>query len=169
MNAKLMKGVAAALIAATSVGASVVPVFADDDTKSTTAKYAVTEGYTWTIHDEVDFGSDKGVNSTSTVDKAEGIKVTKNVIGDGKALSIKLASANDYKVKNGAAELGYTVSKDAGATTLDAEAEVLKVAAGTNEATQALEFKLSTTTGAAEVAGNYSGTIGYTASIVDAA
>lgn len=163
---KVMKGVAAAVIAASTMGAAVMPVLAEEDTKSTTAVYEVTEGYEWTIHDEVDFGQDKGVNATSTVDKSAGISVTKNVIGDGKALSIKLADANDYQVHNGDTALGYTVSKDAGATTLAAKAEVLKVNAGTNTGTQALQFKLSTTTGASEVAGDYSGTIGYTASIV---
>ena len=44
---------------------------------------------------------------------------------------------------------------------------VLEVAAGTNTGETKMDFKLSTTTKAAEVAGNYTGTITYTSSIVN--
>lgn len=45
-------------------------------------------------------------------------------------------------------------------------AEVMSVNAGTNTGSTPLTFKLATTDGTAEVAGDYSGTIAYVASIV---
>ena len=129
--------------------------------------YQVSEGYTWTIHSLVDFGDSKGINNTSTVSKDQGIKVTRNVIPDGKKLSITLDPSNTYKVTNGGTQLGYTVvSSAAGKDALAAGAEVMKVAAGTNTGDTKLTFKLSTTNGTSEVAGDYKGTIGYVASIV---
>lgn len=137
--------------------------------KSADVLYQVAEGYTWTIHSLVDFGDSKGINNTSTVSKDAGVKVTRNVIPDGKKLSITLKDGNDYKVHNGNTELGYTVtSSAAGEEALSAKAEVLSVAAGTNTGDTKMTFKLSTANDGSEVAGDYKGTIGYVASIVDA-
>lgn len=136
--------------------------------KSTDVLYQVAEGYTWTIHSLVDFGDSKGTNNTSTVSKEAGVKVTRNVIPDGKKLSITLKDGNDYKVHNGNTALSYTVSNDGGTSTLADKAEVLALPAGTNAGSKNLQFKLSTTKDTSEVAGDYTGTIGYTASIVDA-
>ena len=140
---------------------------AGDDKKSAELIYQVAEGYTWTIHSLVDFGDSKGINNTSTVKKNAAIKVTRNVIGDGKKLSITLDPANDYKVHNGNTALGYTVANAVDGTgILGAGAEVMKVNAGTNTGETPLQFKLSTTDGTSEVAGDYKGTIAYVASIV---
>lgn len=136
--------------------------------KSADLIYQVAQGYTWTIHSLVDFGDSKGIKNTSTVDKDAAIKVTRNVIPDGKKLSITLDPANDYKVHNGNTALGYTVANDAaGKNLLSAGAEVMKVAAGTNAGDTHLQFKLTTSQTTSEVAGDYKGTIGYVASIVD--
>ena len=83
---------------------------AGGDKKSAELIYQVAEGYTWTIHSLVDFGDSKGINNTSTVKKNAAITVPRNVIGDGKKLSITLDPANDYKVHNGNTALSYTVA-----------------------------------------------------------
>lgn len=162
---KITKSASALLMALTVVG--VTPVAAED-TKETTTKYKVAEGYEWDIHTEVDFGKDKGVNQTSTVDKSYGVNVSKNVIGDGKILTISLDADNDFQVVNGSTSLSYTVAKDGETDKLGAGSEVLAVPSGTNTGSQDLEFVLSTSKGEAEVAGKYSDTIKYVAAIVDA-
>lgn len=142
---------------------------ASSDKKSADVLYQVAEGYTWTIHSLLDFGDSKGTNNTSTITKKDAIKVTRNVIPDGKKLSVTLDPTNDYKVHNGKTELGYTVANDAtGAHLISGSDEVMSVNAGTNTGSTDMQFKLSTTKDTAEVAGDYTGTIGYVTSIVDA-
>ena len=64
-------------------------------TGTTQVKYAVTEGYEWSIPTMIDFDKDKGVKKTSLVEatadagNAQKVMVTRNVIGDGKALQIR--------------------------------------------------------------------------------
>lgn len=140
---------------------------AGSETKSADVLYQVAEGYTWTIHSLVDFGDSKGTENHSTVTKKDAIKVTRNVIPDGKKLSIKLdGDQNDYQVTNGGTKLSYTVANDASGTNLiSGSDEVMSVAAGTNTGSTDMQFKLETTSGTAEVAGDYTGTIAYIASI----
>lgn len=131
------------------------------DTHNMKLKYAVAQSYEWTVPSEIDFGSDKGVDETSVVDKT--INVIKNIIPDGKKLSIKIQAGQAFEIANGNTKLSYTVKK--GDSELAAGAEVLSVAAGTNLGSQALTFTLSTTNGTAEVAGTYEGTLTFTAAI----
>lgn len=140
---------------------------AGSETKSADVLYQVAEGYTWTIHSLVDFGDSKGTENHSTVTKKDAIKVTRNVIPDGTKLSIKLdGNNNDYQVTNGGTKLSYTVANDATGTNLiSGSDEVMSVAAGTNTGSTDMQFKLETTSGTAEVAGDYHGTIAYIASI----
>lgn len=144
-------------------------------TGTTQVKYAVTEGYEWSIPTMIDFDKDKGVNSTSVVEanadagSTQKIKVTKNVIGDGKALQITaVGSGNNgaFSVKNGLTTLDYKIEKPgAGLSAVVVGGEVLSVPAGTNEADQTLKFTLSTSTGTAEIAGKYTGTVTFTADV----
>ena len=93
----------------------------------------------------------------------------KNVIPEGKYLniSVKGSGANDaFTVDNGGSEvLNYDVSDDAGAVGVNGN--VLSVPAGTNTATQNMNFKLNTTKKSAEVAGQYNGRVIYNASVGD--
>jgi len=137
--------------------------------------YGVTEGYTWTMHARIDFGTDAGINQTigKTVDiedSAAKITITKNVIEGGKKLQISIASANGYKlVSDNDDELAYTVNKGAefdSAAILGQNASVLELPSGQAvPVEQALYFQLITPDGQ-EVAGNYSDTLTYTAAIV---
>lgn len=156
-----------ALTSATMLMPCTMGVLADDDSKSADVKYSVTEGYDWTIHSAIDFGSNAGINQT--VEKTGNvITVTGNVIETGKTLNITVAGSGT----NGA----FTITNTGGTETLnyhvlDGTSEkatgstVLSVEAGTNTASKDLTFKLDTTTKASEVAGNYSGTVTYTATI----
>lgn len=157
------KTICGALAVVSMLSGSIVPVMAEEDTKSTTLKYSVDESYEWQIHDAIDFGSDKGVNNTSTVTKTEGVKVTKNIISDGKQLVISLKNDNAFTVVNGNTSLSYTAM--AGSTAVGAGDNVLVVSAGTNEASEDMTFTLSTGSGQSEVAGEYTGTIGYIATV----
>lgn len=172
-NNAILAGVAAVALAAAMVpaamaGDAVNGTSAADTTSTTQVKYAVTGGYTWSVPSEIDFGSDKGTNATSVVKADEKVAVTKNVIEDGKTLTITAKGSGDdgaFQVKNGNTKLGYTVKVDDSEQVLTVGGEVLSVPAGTNTKDAALTFTLSTTTGTAEVAGTYSGTVTYTASV----
>ena len=97
-----MNKVTAAVLAAAMVGSMAMPVFADDITGTsakntegtTTVKYTVTEGYTWSVPASIDFGKDAGINKTveksvvGTTTEASKVAVTKNNIPDGKKLQI---------------------------------------------------------------------------------
>ena len=153
-------------LAAMMAAPTVTPILAEEDTKTTNVKYSVTAGYDWSIHSEVDFGNDSGVNQT--IEKAENaVKVTKNVIPDGTALSISVAGSGEqgaFVIKNGNTALTYTVWDSE--NNIEAKNVVLTVAAGTNTGSKNLTYRLTTGTGSAEVAGTYEGTVTYTASVI---
>lgn len=141
---------------------------AEPDSKTTTLNYEVSSRYDWMIHSTIDFGADAGANKT--VDRTGNqVKVLKNVIPEGKYLniSVKGSGANDaFTVDNGGSEvLNYDVSDDNGAVGVNGN--VLSVPAGTNAATQNMNFKLNTKKGSAEIAGQYKGQVIYNASVGD--
>ncbi len=141
--------------------------------KESHVTYEVTAGYEWSVPRMIDFGMDKGVNATSKAEMKgeDAVKVTRNVIPDGKNLHITIeGNEGAFQIKNGNTALSYTVSKvgtdGISSTHVKSGDEVLTVPAGTNAASQDLSFVLSTsTTGTAEVAGNYIGTAVFTAQV----
>lgn len=169
MNFTKTKKVVAAGLSALMMMTSTTSVFAAEaGEKSTTLNYQVSSNYDWIIHSSVDFGADAGANKT--VDRTGNqVKVLKNVIPEGKYLniSVKGSGANDaFTVSNGGSEvLNYDVSDDNGAVGVNGN--VLSVPAGTNTATQNMNFKLNTTKKSAEVAGQYNGRVIYNASVGD--
>ena len=184
---KIMAACAATALLATMTTTSVFAIegtSANDTTGTTTVKYEVTEGYTWSIPAVIDFGKDAGVNKTNvngTAKTTDGaatdskVSVTKNVIAEGKKLQITAKGSGTegaFTIKskdgNGSKELTYTIKVDSAAGAISAGASVLDVPAGTNTKDAKLTFTLSTTEDAAETAGSYQGTVTYTASVVDA-
>lgn len=169
MNFTKTKKVVAAGLSALMMMSSTTSVFAaESGDKSTTLNYQVSSSYDWIIHSAIDFGADAGVGKT--VDRTGNqVKVLKNVIPEGKYLniSVKGSGANDaFTVDNGGSEvLNYDVSDDNGAVGVNGN--VLSVPAGTNTATQNMDFKLNTTKKSAEVAGQYNGRVIYNASVGD--
>ena len=167
-NKVILAGMAGlALVAAIAPAA-----LAAEDNKYLNLTYGVTEGYEWSVPSTIDFGQDKGVNNTSTVEMngEHTVKVTRNVIPDGKNLHITIAGKEGaFQIKNGNTTLSYTVSKVGtdGISPMPVKSgeEVLTVPAGTNAASQDLSFVLSTSTDTAEVAGNYIGTAVFTAQV----
>lgn len=161
------KQVIAAGLSALMMMSSITSVFAaEPDSKTTTLNYEVSSRYDWMIHSTIDFGADAGTNQT--VDRnGNQVKVLKNVIPEGKYLniSVKGSGANDaFTVDDGGSEvLNYDVSDDNGAVGVNGN--VLSVPAGTNTATQNMNFKLNTTKKSAEVAGQYNGRVIYNASV----
>lgn len=171
---KCRKGLVAGVVAVCMMGAMGVNAFAadingtsaQDTTASTTVKYEVTEGYTWSIHSEIDFGKNAGANSKTVEKTGNTVSVSKNIIPDGKTLKITVKGSGEngeYQIKNGNTILNYTIKTDS--TEIATGGNVLSVAAGTNADSKALTFTLTTGKGTAEVAGNYTGTVTYTASI----
>lgn len=143
---------------------------------STDVKYEVNQGYTWSIHSEIDFGKDAG--TSKTVEKANNtVSVSNNIIPEGKKLQITVKGNNggsdtastgngEFAILSGSnTRLTYTIKS--GETNFSSGDSILDVNAGTNTDSKALTFTLSTTTGAAEVAGSYTGKVIYTANIVD--
>lgn len=169
MNFTKTKKVVAAGLSALMMMTSTTSVFAaETGDKSTTLNYQVSQSYDWIIHSSIDFGADAGVGKT--VDRTGNqVKVLKNVIPEGKYLniSVKGSGANDaFTIDNGGSEvLNYDVSDDNGAVGVNGN--VLSVPAGTNTATQNMNFKLNTTKKSAEVAGQYTGRVIYNASVGD--
>lgn len=169
MNLTKTKKVVAAGLSALMMMTSTTSVFAaESGDKSANLNYQVSSSYDWIIHSAIDFGADTGVNKT--VDRTGNqVKVLKNVIPEGKYLniSVKGSGANDaFTVDNGGSEvLNYDVSDDNGAVSVNGN--VLSVPAGTNTATQNMNFKLNTTKKSAEVAGQYTGRVIYNASVGD--
>lgn len=174
MNFTKTKKVVAAGLSALMMMTSTTSVFAKDvkpagdDSQSTTLNYEVGSHYQWEIHSDIDFGADAGVNQT--VDRTGNkVNVLENVIPEGKYLniSVKGSGVNDaFTVSNGGSEvLNYDVSDDNGAVGVNGN--VLSVPAGTNTATQNMNFKLNTTKKSAEVAGQYNGRVIYNASVGD--
>ena len=142
-------------------------------------KYNVTEGYTWSIPADINFGANNGVTNP---DKTAPGKVTVNncKIKDTYTLKITIAgnggrygkgTSNEFKVKTvDGAELPYTVDAKkngaATATPVMEEGEVLELAAGKDHAESELTFTLkthTTDTNAAEKAGEYIGYAIFTA------
>lgn len=169
MNFTKTKKVVAAGLSALMMMSSTTSVFAaESGEKSANLNYQVSSSYDWIIHSSIDFGADAGVGKT--VDRTGNqVKVLKNVIPEGKYLniSVKGSGANDaFTVDNGGSEvLNYDVSDDNGAVSVNGN--VLSVPAGTNTATQNMNFKLNTTKKSAEVAGQYNGQVIYNASVGD--
>lgn len=169
MNFTKTKKVVAAGLSALMMMTSTTSVFAaESGDKSTTLNYQVSPSYDWIIHSSIDFGADSGVGKT--VDRTGNqVKVLKNVIPEGKYLniSVKGSGANDaFTIDNGGSEvLNYDVSDDNG--TVGVNGNVLSVPAGTNTATQNMNFKLNTTKKSAEVAGQYNGRVIYNSSVGD--
>ena len=169
MNFTKTKKVVAAGLSALMMMSSTTSVFAaESGDKSTTLNYQVSPSYDWIIHSAIDFGADAGPNKT--VERTGNqVKVLKNVIPEGKYLniSVKGSGADDaFTVDNGGSEvLNYDVSDDNGAVGVNGN--VLSVPAGTNTATQNMNFKLNTKKGSAEVAGQYNGRVIYNASVGD--
>ena len=167
MNLTKTKKVVAAGLSALMMMSSTTPVFAaETGNKSANLNYQVSSEYEWIIHSAIDFGADTGVGHT--VDRTGNqVKVLKNIIPEGKYLniSVKGSGANDaFTVDNGGSEvLNYDVSDDNGAVGVNGN--VLSVPAGTNAATQNMNFKLNTTKKSAEVAGQYNGRVIYNASV----
>lgn len=169
MNFTKTKKVVAAGLSALMMMTSTTSVFAaESGDKSTTLNYQVSPSYDWIIHSSIDFGADAGVGKTVDCTGNQ-VKVLKNVIPEGKYLniSVKGSGANDaFTVDNGGSEvLNYDVSDDNGAVGVNGN--VLSVPAGTNTATQNMNFKLNTTKKSAEVAGQYTGRVIYNASVGD--
>lgn len=167
MNFTKTKKVVAAGLSALMMMTSTTSVFAaESGDKSANLNYQVSSSYDWIIHSSIDFGADAGVGKT--VDRTGNqVKVLKNVIPEGKYLniSVKGSGANDaFTVDNGGSEvLNYDVSDDNGAVGVNGN--VLSVPAGTNTATQNMNFKLNTKKGSAEIAGNYNGHVIYNAEV----
>lgn len=169
MNFTKTKKVVAAGLSALMMMSSTTSVFAaETGDKSANLNYQVSSSYDWIIHSSIDFGADAGVGKT--VDRTGNqVKVLKNVIPEGKYLniSVKGSGTNDaFTINNGGSEvLNYDVSDDNGAVGVNGN--VLSVPAGTNTATQNMNFKLNTTKKSAEVAGQYNGRVIYNASVGD--
>ncbi len=162
------KATAAAMAAAMMVSMMGVTAFAENKTSdSTTVNYTVEEAYTWSVPSEVTFTAGEGGNVVTADGEdtnPQKVKVENNVIANTKKLQIALGSNQTFKIisKEGAA-LSYKVTKNS--SDLRSDSVVLEVVAGTNTGEQALTFTL--TKDEVEKAGTYTGTLSYTASVVD--
>lgn len=158
---------AAALTLAGSLG-GVTAFAADEPENETEVKYEVEQTYEWSIHPAINFGKNVGSKSTKEVPDQK-VTVSKNVLSEDKKLHIvvKGSGTDDaFSITNGKTEvLSYAIND--GAADLAVGGTVLDVAAGTNTGEKALKFTLSTANRDAELAGSYSGTVTYTASVID--
>lgn len=186
---KLKKNLAAAVLAAAMVASLATPVFAEDgidlyETKSsdtTEVKYTVSESYTWSVPSEIDFTKNETVTTSGTTGNTQNVQVTKSVITPGKKLQIKINESSVTADKGGfgikttgvngkIVTLAYEVKAKEGAgdnytKTLNVGDSVLEVKAGDDTGMTELQFTLKKAD--IEQAGTYTGTLTYTASVVD--
>lgn len=167
------------LAGATALATVVAPtmnVFAQEVTgtteptsATTDVKYLVEDSYKWSIHPEIDFGKNAGINQ-HVAKEGNNVEVTENIIPEGKKLNIKVAGSGDagaFTITNGGAEVLTYHANNGGAEDIAVNGDVLNVNSGTNTSETTMKFTLDTTTKAAEVAGHYNGTLTYTASIIN--
>lgn len=136
---------------------------------TTDVKYLVEDSYKWSIHPEIDFGKNAGINQ-HVAKEGNNVEVTENIIPEGKKLNIKVAGSGDagaFTITNGGAEVLTYHANNGGAEDIAVNGDVLNVNSGTNTGETTMKFTLDTTTKAAEVAGHYNGTLTYTASIIN--
>lgn len=163
MKKILTLGLSLAMIA--SLG--VTNVFAADnstDDHVTNITYEVGETYKWTAPADITFT----MNSNNLDVKTGTLSVEENVIAGDKRLSISV-NDQDFKVVTPAgAERTYKIYKgsDNSGTEVLRNTEVLTVANGVNTGSQQLAFELQNVS--VLQAGVYSGTVGFTASILAA-
>ena len=175
-----MKNFKNLLLAGATVLATVVAptmnVFAQEVTgtteptsATTDVKYLVEDSYKWSIHPEIDFGKNAGINQ-HVAKEGNNVQVTENIIPEGKKLNIKVAGSGDagaFTITNGGTEVLAYHANNGGAEDIAVNGDVLNVNSGTNTGETTMKFTLDTTTKAAEVAGHYNGTLTYTASIIN--
>lgn len=141
-----------------------------DPTSATTdVKYLVEDSYKWSIHPEIDFGKNAGINQ-HVAKEGNNVQVTENIIPEGKKLNIKVAGSGDagaFTITNGGTEVLAYHANNGGAEDIAVNGDVLNVNSGINTGKTTMKFTLDTTTKAAEVAGHYNGTLTYTASIIN--
>ena len=167
------------LAGATALATVVAPtmnVFAQEVTgtteptsATTDVKYLVEDSYKWSIHPEIDFVKNAGINQ-HVAKEGNNVEVTENIIPEGKKLNIKVAGSGDagaFTITNGGAEVLTYHANNGGAEDIAVNGDVLNVNSGTNTGETTMKFTLDTTTKAAEVAGHYNGTLTYTASIIN--
>lgn len=164
MNKMLTVAVAASMVTPMAL----TSVMADEPSKSTTVTYEVQQGYEWSVPTEIKFTADSdSVTTSGTTGATQDVQVTKNVIPNGKNLVISVTNT-DFKIATtDGASLNYKVSvkgTDGQFTELkNGNLNVLSVAAGTNTGSATLKFDL--TKDSVEKAGNYSGTVSYSAAV----
>lgn len=167
MDKKLFALGAAAMMAAGGVSPVLAEESAQDSAKDTTLEYTVDESYEWAIHPSIDFGANAGVNQ-HVAEANNKVEVTKNVLREGKKLHITVrGSGTDgaFSIDNGGSEvLSYAIND--GDADLEVDGTVLDVESGTNTGSKDLTFTLATTSKTAEVAGEYNGTVTYSAAVV---
>ena len=166
---------AVAMVSMTSVSA-----FAVDGSSTTTStnanttvKYTVATSYTWSVPSEITFTADNAsVTTGGTTGTTQNVCVTKNVIPHNTKLQITAAGEGDNQefiikdsVKKNLLSFAITLGDATSTSTVNPGGVVLEVPASTNSKDTALTFKLSKES--VEQAGSYSGTVTYTASVVD--
>lgn len=151
-------------LAAMMAAPTVTPILAED-IKSTTVNYSVAQEYQWTVPTDVT------IPVANSVTVKDAVEVVKNTIPADSKLQItaKVNSADDLVLKNKSFSVHYLayVGEEAAGDSLVDNSNVLEVYAGDTGKTS-LTFKLNEqgndNLGAA---GTYSGTLGFTAEIVN--
>lgn len=161
--------VLATLVAPMNVFAQEVTGTTDPTTATTNVNYLVEGSYKVMIHAEIDFGKNAGINQ-HVAKEGNKVEVKENIIPEGKKLNIKVAGSGEagaFTITNGGSEVLTYHANNGGADDIAVNGDVLNVNAGTNTGETTMKFTLDTTTKAAEVAGQYNGTLTYTTSIIN--
>lgn len=162
----MMKRFAKKVLAATTaasmmVSMSGISVCASDatlDTKTTNVTYEVTQSYSWSVPSIITLGTTEATDTVSASDciLPSGTKLQITAAGSGTGGAFTVAT-------DGGQPLAYTITVGSAADAIASGGEVLAVNAGSTSGTAPLKFKLADS---ATMAGTYSGTVTYTASVV---
>lgn len=150
-----MKKILGMLLACTCLCTNLV-MASNEPSQSTNVELDVPIEYTWTAPASLDLIEGTPVSGT--------IEVSKNVIPEGAKLVISLDVDNNFTVTSDeGATRTYNITK--GGTIVNAGDTIMEVAAGTNNASQALNFAVESVSG--KKAGTFKGTANFTAEVKD--
>ncbi len=124
-----------------------------------TVDYDMEESYTVTIPASISF--------TDTERTAERpLEVDNIAIKEGSSLKVNISSLNNFKMKNGEAEIEYTLRVNTHIVSNDNYQDILVVKSGEKSAWAILHFQTELLKDKAFYTGNYSDTLTFTVSVI---
>lgn len=150
------------MISITSFAAENSIITQDNEEKSgsITVNYDMKESYTVTIPASISF-----TDTETTVERA--LQVDDIAIKEGSTLKVNVSSLNNFKMKNGDAEIDYMMMVNTHEIADENNSDVLAIKSGEKSGWAILHFRTELSKKNAVYVGNYSDTLTFTVSVVE--